>query len=154
MSAKPRHGHCFNKKGFTKTYVSWSRMKDRCLNPNSHKYPSYGERGITVCDRWLKFDNFLADMGERPEGKTLDRYPDNQGNYEPSNCRWATDSLQQLNKRTCNPTGFKGVFRTKNGEKFLSVIQHKKKSYYIGTFDTAKLASLAYEACREVVYGR
>lgn len=73
-------------------------MKNRCLNPNATDYARYGGRGITICERWLTFANFLADMGERPEGRTLDRI-NNSGNYEPGNCRWATASEQQLNKR-------------------------------------------------------
>ena len=63
-------------------------------------YANYGGRGITVCDRWLNsFENFLADMGECPEGLSIDRFPDNDGNYEPRNCRWATAKEQQRNRR-------------------------------------------------------
>ena len=75
-------------------------MKNRCLNPDAEDTEWYGERGITVCDRWLKFENFLADMGERPEDLTLDRFPNNDGNYEPGNCRWATDEQQANNRRS------------------------------------------------------
>jgi hypothetical protein len=82
------------------TYSSWVNMKSRCLNPNHRAFPRYGGRGITICARWLGkngFANFLADMGRRPPGKTLDRWPNNDGNYEPGNCRWATASQQIRN---------------------------------------------------------
>jgi hypothetical protein len=74
-------------------------MHQRCNNPNNHAFDRYGGRGITVCDRWRSFENFLADMGERPPGMSIDRWPDNDGNYEPGNCRWATSREQRLNQR-------------------------------------------------------
>ena len=80
------------------TYNSWRMMIARCYLTTQHNYPNYGGRGISVCDRWRSFLHFLEDMGERPEGKTLDRInPD--GNYEPGNCRWATTKEQAQNKR-------------------------------------------------------
>ncbi len=83
----------------TPAHVSWRSMIQRCIDPNSTSYPRYGGRGITVCDRWLEsFENFLSDMGERPEGCSLDRV-DPDKNYEPSNCRWSTNEEQANNKR-------------------------------------------------------
>jgi AraC-like DNA-binding protein len=89
-------------------YKTWRHMIDRCTNPNSDAYKDYGGRGITICDRWRKFENFLADMGERPESKTIDRYPDKNGNYEPGNCRWATWKEQQNNRRSNRVVEFLG----------------------------------------------
>lgn len=79
-------------------------MLTRVRNPRRKDWPLYGGRGVTVVPRWFDFDNFLKDMGERPEGKTLDRYPNKDGNYEPGNCRWATPLEQVQNRR-------KGFFR-------------------------------------------
>lgn len=80
------------------TYRSWQAMKHRCLNPRATKWDLYGGRGITVCARWMRFDTFLSDMGERPDGTSLDRIDPN-GNYEPGNCRWATPLEQRHNRR-------------------------------------------------------
>ncbi len=82
----------------TSTNRSWNSAKNRCNNPNNKDYASYGGRGIKMCDRWNDFTNFLADMGEKPDGKSLDRV-NNDGDYEPDNCRWATQSEQNSNQR-------------------------------------------------------
>jgi hypothetical protein len=94
------HGHKRRAKvgGQSRTYTTWSCMKRRCQSVENSNYRFYGGRGIKVCERWQTFENFLADMGERPAGKTLDRIEVN-GNYEPGNCKWSTHSEQVRNRR-------------------------------------------------------
>lgn len=91
--AKFIHG----RNGYDPTYSTWIAMRRRCYDKKFAKYATYGAKGITVCERWSEFNNFLADMGERPTGKTLDRI-DNTGNYEPKNCRWASSKEQRANQ--------------------------------------------------------
>ncbi len=94
-----KHGHNITRKRPSRTYTTWYNMKQRCLNPNLTNYEYYGERGISVCDRWRdSFINFLEDMGIRPENTSIDRI-NVEGNYEVSNCRWATPKGQANNRR-------------------------------------------------------
>lgn len=94
----------------TPIYNLWASMKARCSNPNSRFYKDYGGRGITVCERWEIFENFYADMGDRPEGLSLDRIDNNKG-YSPDNCRWATKLQQRRNTRTNTWLEFNGERR-------------------------------------------
>lgn len=95
--ARLRHGHCVGGKQ-SPTRISWNAMRLRCNNPKSVSYPAYGGRGIKIDPRWNDFANFLEDMGERPEGTTLDRI-DVNGDYTKDNCRWATKEVQTTNRR-------------------------------------------------------
>ena len=98
--AQTTHGHsCGYRK--TPTYSTWKALRKRCNNPNSKDYPRYGGRGITICKRWEKFENFLVDLGEKPKGTSIDRI-NNNGNYESCNCRWADSKTQSINKTQVN----------------------------------------------------
>ncbi|KKM88688.1 hypothetical protein LCGC14_1256200 [marine sediment metagenome] len=105
-----KHGHA--KKGnVSPTYRSWCGMKHRCNAPRGKSWENYGGRGIKVCEQWLKFENFLEDMGEKPEGLTLERI-DNNGNYEPANCKWIPLREQAGNKRVSVFVNYKDTRRT------------------------------------------
>ena len=96
-----RHGHALGSGPGerTPTYNSWRKARERVANPNEISYKYYGAKGVQMCDRWVdSFENFLEDMGERPEGTTIDRI-DPHGDYEPDNCRWSTKQVQANNKR-------------------------------------------------------
>jgi hypothetical protein len=124
-------------------------MKQRCYNPKSNSYHNYGARGIRICDRWLEsFNNFLEDMGYRPSPQhSIDRV-DNDGNYEPSNCRWATKQLQGMNRRPTrlSSVGIRGV--QPNGRNWLAEMTINNKRICLGTFKTIEEASAVYEKRR------
>ena len=92
------HGFCQRGK-IHQLYGIWRSMKDRCSNPKYPGFKNYGARGISVCERWINsFPNFLADMGNRPKGTSIDRI-NNDGNYDPANCKWSTNAAQMRNRR-------------------------------------------------------
>lgn len=101
-----KHGR-WNRKLKDKTYQAWMSMNQRCNTPTCKDYSHWGGRGITICERWREFSNFLADMGDAPPGMSLDRI-DNHGNYGPTNCRWATPFEQSQNTRTVRLVEFNG----------------------------------------------
>lgn len=98
VEANSTHGHV-NGKRATSEYTAWQAMNARCRNPNNPRYASYGGRGIAICERWKRFENFWSDMGPKPsKSHQLDRV-DNDRGYEPGNCRWATPAVQMVNRR-------------------------------------------------------
>lgn len=121
------HGHTSNrlyKGGASPTYQSWLAMRVRCLLPGRENADRYKDLGISICERWSVFENFLADMGERPTGTSLDRFPNNAGNYEPGNCRWATPREQARNTRRNKLTlesAIQVAFRRLSGESCPSI---------------------------------
>lgn len=115
----------------TPAYISWYSMLTRCRNKNREEWKSYGGRGIKVCKRWHKFENFYADMGPRPKGTTLDRI-DVNGNYEPKNCRWANDHEQSRNKQTglkLSESDVLDIFKSKKSTEELSAKFKISQSY-------------------------
>lgn len=103
IARNTKHGHATRRKE-SRTHISWAAMKNRATNTAGARFSEWGGRGITMTKRWLKFSNFLLDMGDRPAGKSLDRI-NNDGPYKKSNCRWATPREQNLNKRRSKHKG-------------------------------------------------
>lgn len=127
-----RHGHSGKK--IIDEYKIWSSMKRRCYYVDSPDYPSYGGRGITVCDFWRhSFSAFLADMGPRPSKRhSIDRFPNNNGNYEPGNCRWATPSEQSNNRRSAVVIEFDGRTLTAHEWSHITGINQEQLTKRIG----------------------
>lgn len=135
-------------------YRSWNAMMQRCLNPKDPSYSRYGGKGVTVCDRWRDFTVFLDEMGKRPDGTSLDRI-DNNGNYEPTNCRWASLAQQArnrgMNKR--NTSGYKGVSWHPKGKNWRVKIYVKPKYFSVGLFADKDYAASQYDQWAIYLHG-
>jgi hypothetical protein len=140
MAYHSTHGHT-PRSGWNTTYRSWSMMKNRCTNQNADDFAYYGGRGIKVCEKWMRYEGFLEDMGERPAGLQIDRIETN-GHYEPGNCRWATRSVNTKNQRPRGEVPLKGV--TKRGEKYRASIMVGARRKHLGTFKSPVCAATAF----------
>lgn len=134
----------------TPEYNVWIDMIQRCTNLKKADYENYGGRGIAVCRRWLKFENFYEDMGERPKELTLERIDNNKG-YFPDNCKWGTKTEQARNQRVSrrSKTGVRGVCWNKQVEKYVVMIMVKYKHYFIGYFKSIEDAKLARQEAEQ-----
>jgi hypothetical protein len=127
----------------TAIYSTWENVIQRCTNPNCPDWKDYGGRGITVCERWRSFEDFYADVGDRPPGTTLDRI-DNERGYEPGNVRWATRSQQNRNRRTKH----QGAHWNAKSGVWHAKIRVNGRTKYLGSFSEKEQAQAAYTAAK------
>ena len=166
-SASLRNGNtqscgCFNKDSHiihgmskTPTFSTWRGMINRCRNQNYPNYSLYGGRGIMVCERWLKFVNFFKDMGEKPEGLTIDRKNNDLG-YFKDNCRWTTRAEQSRNQRPSkrNKTGVRGFYWNKKLNKYHVQIMVNYKHIHVGFYRTIKEATAFRKKAEQEYWGQ
>lgn len=138
-------------------YVTYRGMIGRCYSPKNTKFHRYGGRGVRVCERWRDekhgLANFIADMGPRPKGMSIDRHPNPDGDYEPGNCRWATVTQQNRNigLKKSNTHGFKGI--NKNSSGWTAEIRSNRGKHYLGFFKTKEEAAYAYDVASLALHG-
>ena len=148
-----KHGQAAGPK--TPTYRTWRSMLRRCYNPEEDSYPQYGGLGIGVCVRWREdFQQFFEDMGERPEGATIDRRDSTQ-DYSPENCRWATASEQCQNRSAMksNSSGYKNVHWIESYRRWRVAISLNRKRFYFGHYQDLELAGLVAAEARDTLHG-
>lgn len=137
-------------------YHVWISMRQRCLDPTYRDYPNYGGRGITICPEWsASFTAFETDMGKRPEGYLLDRI-NNEGNYEPSNCRWASPAVSARNTRNNKRQGtsvYRGVIYSKAQRTWIAAIGVDNTRVHLGNFGSEEDAALAYDCAAIQLHG-
>lgn len=135
-----------------RSYNSWRGMIERCTNPNHQHYSLYGGSGIAVCERWMKYAEFFADMGEPAERRMqLDRIDPAKG-YSMENCRWVTPSQNCANRRGWNSLGLKGVSRRPSG-RFAAVMHVNGKMITVGTYDDPETAAKAFDLAHREWFG-
>ncbi len=140
----------------TVEYVTWKAIKSRCYYKRNKRYADYGGRGITVCERWRNsFSAFYEDMGKRPSSNHSINRVNNDGNYEPNNCEWATYEQQILNRRINrrNTSGYRGVNYRKDREKWVSSVRVNNKTYYLGNFINPIEAAFVRDSAMIQIYG-
>lgn len=150
-----KHGHVTKGKS-SPTYRTWINMIQRCNNPNASYYSYYGGRGINVCERWMNFENFLEDMGERPSKNHSIERKDSNGDYCLSNCKWGTSQEQGRNRsiQNNNKSGYKGIYKVNKTGKWTAAIGVSKKTIYIGSYEILEDAVQARKKAEQEYWGK